>query len=305
MASKDFIIENGILLHYKGDLSVVTIPNDVIHIDDWAFRRSPHRIQKNQQPAKTKCVIIPDTVVSIGEHAFMNFSDTLESINIPKSVEKIGTLAFAALPGVGNICVDADNLFYCSTGNCLIEKATKTLIVGCKNSSIPTDGSVTAIHRGAFAACFYLEKLTIPEGVTSIGGLAFSNCKNLKEIRIPSTVTYIAESAFSRCEKLTVYAPSGSFAEQYAKSNKIPFSTQEILENTNQILNNNEYFHLSVEALNLSPKTTNSLLRCGIDTVERLVSFKESQIKKMRGIGETAFKEIKDKLDSVGLFFSL
>ncbi len=221
--ANDFIIENGVLLLYKGDLSVVNIPDNVTKIDDFAFRRSPYRVQRNQQPAKTKCVNIPDSVVSIGEHAFMNFSNRLESIVIPKSVERIGKLAFAALPGVASINVDADNRFYYSEGNCLIEKATQALIAGCQNSILPTDGSVTSINDGAFAACFYLERLTVPEGVTSIKRLAFSNCPKLKELRIPNTVTSIAETAFDRCDKLTIYATVGSYAEQHAKKFKIHF----------------------------------------------------------------------------------
>ncbi len=34
---------------------------------------------------------------------------------------------------------------------------------------------------------------------------------------------YIEHDAFSGCDKLTIYAPTGSYAEAYAKENNIPF----------------------------------------------------------------------------------
>ncbi len=42
-------------------------------------------------------------------------------------------------------------------------------------------------------------------------------------VQIPDGVTEIGDDAFRECENLTVYAPSGSYAEQYAKENNIKF----------------------------------------------------------------------------------
>ena len=56
-----------------------------------------------------------------------------------------------------------------------------------------------------------------------IHDFTFYDCKKLKKISIPASVSQIGARAFDGCEKLTVYAPVGSYAEQYAKENNIPF----------------------------------------------------------------------------------
>lgn len=40
---------------------------------------------------------------------------------------------------------------------------------------------------------------------------------------IPASVTEIQDWAFQNCESLTIYAPAGSYAEQYARENNIKF----------------------------------------------------------------------------------
>ena len=98
------------------------------------------------------------------------------------------------------------NKFYKSSGHCLIEKATKTLILGCEKSIIPNDGSVTRIGDSAFFGCSGLTSVTIPSGVTSIGGWAFYGCSGLTSITIPNSVTSISFEAFKGCSNLTIYA---------------------------------------------------------------------------------------------------
>ena len=93
-----------------------------------------------------------------------------------------------------------------NSGNCLINKKTKTLVEGCDNSVIPTDGSVTSIGDYAFYGCSGLTSITIPSGVTSIGDWAFYDCSGLTSITIPVGVTSIGYYAFEGCNSLTIYA---------------------------------------------------------------------------------------------------
>ena len=65
--------------------------------------------------------------------------------------------------------------------------------------------------------------VTIPKGVTKIGRWAFEGCTGLTSVTIPEGVTEIGRHAFYGCKKLTIHAPAGSAAEQYAKKYKIPF----------------------------------------------------------------------------------
>ena len=92
---------------------------------------------------------------------------------------------------------------YHSSGNCIIETASKTLVVGCQTSVIPADGSVTSIDARAFEGCTGVITIVIPNGVTSIGAYAFAECDNLTAIVLPNGVTSIDHDAFYGCARLT------------------------------------------------------------------------------------------------------
>ena len=169
-------------------------------------------------------IIIPSSVTNIGHHAFTECSG-LTSIIIPKSVTSIGG-AFKGCSGLISLKVEEGNPVYDSRENCnaIIETESDTLIVGCKNTIIPS--GVTSIWYGAFSGCSGLTSLTIPSSVASIGNYAFSDCRGLTSITIPSSVTNIETGAFKDCsEELTIYGTAGSYAETYANKNKIKFST--------------------------------------------------------------------------------
>ena len=141
------------------------------------------------------------TVTSIGYAAFEK--SPLTSITMPDSLIGIGSFAFRNCSGLEEIEVESGNTKYHSSGNCLIETASKTLIAGCKNSEIPSDGSVTRIGYSAFYGCTSLTSITIPDSVTSIGMYAFRDCTGLTSITIPDSVTSIIQDAFRACTGLT------------------------------------------------------------------------------------------------------
>jgi len=72
---------------------------------------------------------------------------------------------------------------------------------------------VTAIARQAFAHCFFLTDVTIPDGVTDIGQHAFFGCTNITAITIPDSVTDISDSAFAGCSSLTAITIPGSVTD--------------------------------------------------------------------------------------------
>ena len=64
-----------------------------------------------------------------------------------------------------------------------------------------SDG-VSRIGNNAFYGCRSLASVTIPNSVTTIGNSAFYGCRILASIEIPSSVTTIGNSAFYRCSSL-------------------------------------------------------------------------------------------------------
>lgn len=91
---------------------------------------------------------------------------------------------------------------YANVNKCLIDKNSKTLILGCNDSVIPSDSSVTSIGDYAFSGCTSLMSVVIPDSVTNIGNSAFSGCGSLTSVTIPDSVTSIGGSAFSSCSNL-------------------------------------------------------------------------------------------------------
>ena len=189
-------------------------------------------------------IIIPESitysgttysVTSIGDNAFRR-SLWLTSVTIPNSVTSIGDNAFGGCSGLTSVTVDKNNGTYDSRDNCnaIIETSTNNLIVGCKNTIIPS--SVTYIGKYAFDGCSGITSVTvdknngtydsrdncnaiidtstntlivgckntiIPNSVTSIGNSAFYGCTGLTSVTIPNSVTSIGDRAFSGCSGLT------------------------------------------------------------------------------------------------------
>ena len=198
---------------YCTGLMSITIPNSVKSIGDGAFRdcyklievynKSSLKITAGSSSNGYVAYYARNVYTSEGgskltedENGYVVYTDgnikilvaylgTNTELILPSYITGINQYAFYNCTELTSIIVVKGNSKYHSAGNCLIETATKTLILGCNTSVIPTDGSVTSIGERAFRNCTGLTSITIPNSVTSIGASAFSGCSSLENITIP------------------------------------------------------------------------------------------------------------------------
>ena len=226
-------------------LTSVTIPNNVKRIEGAAFSGCDSLVSVSIGNSVTgigsyafygcsslASVTIPDSVTSVGTSAFSG-CDSLVSVSIGNSVTGIGSYAFygcslLASVAIGNSLASIDdqafdgceslesltvaegNPVYHSAGNCVIETGTKTLVVGCKGSVIPADGSVTNIGSCAFIGCRAPTFITIPDSVASIGDYAFCRCESLVSVTVMNIKTAIETHVFEGCKSLEKLIFAGS-----------------------------------------------------------------------------------------------
>ena len=174
-------------------------------------------------------VIFPESLINIGGLAF-GHCKSLTSVHIPKNLTSIGTNPFEYCSALESITVDPENTGYYSRGNCVIRTKDHSVEIGCKNSVIPNDGSVSSILHDAFSGCEDLTRVVIPDGVTKIGLEAFYGCKNLSVVVIPKSVTRIWGSSFSACTSLSAVYYGGT-AEEWEKID-IDFPDTELISAT-------------------------------------------------------------------------
>ena len=74
----DFVIENGVLIKYRGTQKNVVIPNSVTSIGNEAFSYCPN----------LQSISIPDSVTSIGSEAFSGCKN-LRKVELPDSIQSI------------------------------------------------------------------------------------------------------------------------------------------------------------------------------------------------------------------------
>ena len=223
---------------YCRSLTTITIPEGVTTINNNTFYCCE----------KLTSVVLCDGLTTIGEGAFSGCN--LSSIIIPKSVTNIGSRAFSGNINLIEIIVEEGNTHYYSSGHCLIETSTKTIINGCGTSIIPDDGSILKIEDCAFQDCQKLTNIVIPSSVTYIGDYAFSGC-NISSITIPESVTYIGYSPLGGCNSLIEINVEEGNTHYYSSGNcLIETSTKTIINgcNTSTIPNDGSILCIGQEA---------------------------------------------------------
>ncbi len=183
--------ERKILLRVFGE---PTFPNDgsIRYIEELAFRNIDFEIKK---------LILPEGLEEVGWY-ISEYLTSLEELHIPSTFVDWNGSTFEYCANLKKVTVAEGNPRYYSAGNCVIDKDTGELVMGCNTSIIPNDGSIKSIGTYAFKERNGLGSIVIPEGVVEIGHGAFMGCSSLREVKLPESLEIIHESAFAHCSAL-------------------------------------------------------------------------------------------------------
>lgn len=217
---------------YKGTSEEVAIPDtvagkEITVIGEYALSPKKARIQNQFARENIRRITIPDSVRTIQGGAFSGCK-LIREIVLPEKLERIE----GSFP---------DGRAFSSTGLISINIPNSVTQLGCDSFSdcrdlkiVSLSNQLSIIERSTFYRCEALEEIVIPESVTEIGFFAFCGCTSLRSVHLSANIRKIDQDAFGRasdwihpiCPNLTIYAPTGSYAEQYAKENNIPFAAE-------------------------------------------------------------------------------
>lgn len=190
---------------YKARINTIVVEEGVTSIGEEAFFYYYENVTT---------VSLPDTLVSIEDHAFYHCTGLTEII-IPDSVRHIGNTAFGhcdALTAVdipGSV-TDLEKYAFYSCDSLVSVRMTDSIgaLEGCVFNdcnalrSIVIPEGITAVGDCVFGTCDLLETVILPDTVATLGDFLFSYCKNLKTITIPASVTSIDAYTFECCDSL-------------------------------------------------------------------------------------------------------
>lgn len=180
----------------------------VLYISNYLIDANPKKIQGSYTIKKgTKCiaesafesctkltkVVIPDSVVTIGDLAFAECTK-LKSIKLSKNLKLMGAYAFEKTAFSKNTKNWTNESLYLS--NYLIEVDKKV-----KGTYKVKEGTIGIIGQ-AFAENKNISKVIIPDSVENLDEAIFYNCSKLKEVKLPKNLKYIPSDTFSECTSL-------------------------------------------------------------------------------------------------------
>ncbi len=196
---------------HHGQLTEVLLPDTVLVIGERAFNNSGLR-----------GVSLPTALASIGEYAF---ADCIRLTNafLPATVTTIGSFAFSRCESLRGVNIPSTvkrigtRAFQeCTSLQSVTLHSGISELVGAQFAGCTALESVT-LQPGlrklnAFADCARLTDVSLPDTLTEIGG--FQNCSSLKSIKIYEvwrTTVAVTDGAFAGCTELTdVTLPYGT-----------------------------------------------------------------------------------------------
>ena len=157
----------------KSFTGTLSIPRYLNEIKVKAIGNEAFAAKEGKKAYSFTKLILPDTITSIGEKAFMNCT-SLKDVTISSGVSVLSDYIFA---GCKNL------QFFASPDG--ITSIGKNAFDGCSNLvSVILSKNLKTIGDEAFVSCISLPNIFIPRSVTSIGVDAFYDCRIMREILI-------------------------------------------------------------------------------------------------------------------------
>lgn len=138
-------------------------------------------------------------VIGIENEVFKGY-DNLKSITIPNTMLSIGKHAFSGCANLKTITFAEDSKI-----NSINEGAFENC---SKLEDVSLPNSLEEIKSSAFSNCASIDEIVIPNSTISIGKDAFTHCFNLKNVIFSNSLENIADRAFAYCDLESVTLPS-------------------------------------------------------------------------------------------------
>lgn len=199
------------LLKGNPELRTYIVKNGAKVICDKAFEDSNYDIQCFPHLYN---IVIPESVTTIGNCAFLNCGD-LTGIILPSSITKINNNPFA---GCGPLKIEIESKRFLIVDNMLIDTIEHRLISYFgQDEKVIIPKFVTKIGEFAFSfdvpipsdyRIIYtwqpsnLKKIIIPDYVTEIENYAFRYCRALECVIIENPTLHIGSSVYEECDAL-------------------------------------------------------------------------------------------------------
>ena len=206
----------------KNMVKSVYIPDSVTTIGESAFENYTNlqTVTLEQNEAAVASAQNNSGLTTIGKNSFKNCTK-LKQLIIPSTITSFDTTALTGCTSLKNMTID--------TMNSNVVSAVKSLANTNGEMHLIIGNSVTSIEAEAFFGCSGLTSVTIGNSVTSIGPVAFYNCSGLTSVTIGNSVTNIERDAFSGCTSLTGITVDTNNTTYYSEGNCIITKADNIL----------------------------------------------------------------------------
>ena len=184
----DFVVQDGVLLSYRGTSRRVVVPSSVTRIGFRAFCGAKW----------VSSIVLPDSVTDIAERAFES-CHPLRNIVLPDTIKRIGKWAFSDCIRLESVTLPAH----------LTEIGEGTFHRCNHLRTVTMPPTLKSIGSVAFCRCSRLTEITLPIGATEIKSRAFELCERMRSFKALAPRLVIGDFAFYACLALSDFSVGG------------------------------------------------------------------------------------------------